>query len=240
MIDEERDRADFVQRLTELAAEFASRAEFARRAELSAGALQHYINGDTEPTRPALVALAQAAGVDPGWLASGMGSRNRSDVPAGYVNLAVFDLGATGNHIRGILPHLDHPPTGRLFKQSDLVEKARASLKSYAVENHPLEFEPIIKAGDVFLFTIPHKHQVARPSAVETWDFISKDGDHEVYLVADDATLKIRRLNRRRHDSVEVQLPNGKVEQTLAGTPRDFILFGLVIWRGGVIAPLNP
>ncbi len=157
-------------------------------------------------------------------------------MPEGYYLTRVFDLTTTGNHIRGILDQFgQHPrePKGRLIKQSDLIGKTPAlSLESYVVEDgEGLEFEPEVHAGDIFIFSVPHGHQVVKPSNVEHWDFIEEAG---IYLVASGVELKLRKL-RRHKESVQVVAPSGKVEMTLTGRPRDSIVFGRVIWRAGVL-----
>jgi transcriptional regulator with XRE-family HTH domain len=228
----------FLARLEECAQQCGSRASLARRAGLTPGSIQNYFEGG-EPTRRTLVDLARAANVSVEWLATGEGSKEVNAAPEGYHLSRVFDLTATGNHIRGILDQFgQHPrePKGRLIKQSDLIGKALAlSLESYVVENGDgLEFEPEVHAGDIFIFSVPHGHEVVTPSNVEHWDFIEEGG---VYLVAIGVELKLRKL-RRNKGSVQVIAPSGKVEATLTGRPRDFILFGRIIWRAGVLRGL--
>jgi helix-turn-helix protein len=53
--------SSFASRLVEIVAAFPSRAALAKKAGLTPSALQSYVEG-AEPTRPALVALARAAG----------------------------------------------------------------------------------------------------------------------------------------------------------------------------------
>lgn len=233
----DRDSA-FVDRLEELATQFRSRAALAKAAGLSPGSLQHYLDG-SDPTRRVLIALARAARVSVAWLASGEGPKGADAVPAGHVNLPVFDLGRTGDHTRGIVGHLDDPPAkGRLFNQSELIE-ALPSLRSYVVEHSPLEFTPLIRAGDVFVFSKPHRYSIAEPSRVETWDFVSV-GDQDIYLVGENSKLKLRKLRRTKKDSVQVLDAQGAVESALTGTPVDFMVFGRVIWRGGIVKPSQP
>lgn len=46
-------------------------AALSRKCGLSRGVIHKYLNGDSEPSRPRLIALAQAANVDVTWLATG-------------------------------------------------------------------------------------------------------------------------------------------------------------------------
>lgn len=225
----------FLSRLEGCAERCGSRASLARKAGVTPGTIQNYFEGG-EPTRRTLVDLARAAKVSVEWLATGNGNKEVGAPPEGYHLTRIFDLTATGNHIRGILDQLgQHPrePKGRLIKQSDLIGKTLAlSLESYVVENgEGLEFEPEVHAADIFIFSVPHGHLVVEPSNVEHWDFIEEGG---IYLVAVGVELKLRKL-RRHKESVHVIAPSGKVEATLTGSPRDFIVFGRVIWRAGVL-----
>jgi hypothetical protein len=226
---------DFSSRLDEIATAFGSRSALARAANIPAASLQSYASG-SEPTRPVLVALARAANVSVDWLATGEGPKS-IDAPEGYVRVGIYDLAATGSHIRGIMGG----PTGsRLFYQRDLIGVAGvsiASTMSFAIEqfeaSEPLSFEPEIHAGDVLLITMPPGHLPTRPSEVRSWNFVKEQA---IYLVADGIALKLRRLRRsgKQKDSVTMIDPEGKPDgKPLTGVPRDFILWGPVIWRGG-------
>lgn len=60
----------FADRLAEVIGERSLRS-FAREAGVSETVLRKYVAGDSEPTRPALIAMAAAGNVAVGWLASG-------------------------------------------------------------------------------------------------------------------------------------------------------------------------
>jgi transcriptional regulator with XRE-family HTH domain len=225
-------------RIREIASDVGGPSALARRAELTPSTISQYLSDQegraSEPGVTALVKLAKGAGVSLTWLATGELPKVSATVPEGYFNCLTFDLSATGNHIRGILDQFgQHPrkPKGRLIYRYDIVGVAPATLESYVVEKSGLEFPPEIVAGDIFLFTVPHGHEVVEPSNVQTWDFIEESG---IYLVATGVELKLRKL-RRQKESVQVISPSGKIEAILSGTPRDFIVFGLVIWRSGAI-----
>jgi transcriptional regulator with XRE-family HTH domain len=226
-------------RIREIVDDAGGPSILARRAGLTPSTVGQYLSDQegraSEPGVAALVKLAKAANVSIAWLATGELPKVPTDVPAGYFNCSTFDLNATGNHLRGILDKFgEHPrhPKGRLIKPSDLIGgKAPPSLESYVVENSGLSFPPEILVGDIFLFTIPYGHKVVEPSNIESWDFVEEGG---IYLVAGGVELKLRKL-RRQKEVIQVIGPNGKVETTLTGRPRDFILLGRVIWRSGLI-----
>lgn len=52
---------------------------FARDVGISDSVLRQYLSGKSEPTRPVLIALASAAGVDLAWLATGEGRCRQLD-----------------------------------------------------------------------------------------------------------------------------------------------------------------
>jgi len=48
---------------------------FAKRVPVSQSVMRQYLIGESEPTRPVVLAIARAAGVSPSWLAFGLGPR---------------------------------------------------------------------------------------------------------------------------------------------------------------------
>jgi phage repressor protein C with HTH and peptisase S24 domain len=63
----------FIARLQEIVRHWPSADRLARATGVSPSAFRKWLRGDAEPSRERLVALAQAAGVSVGWLASGEG-----------------------------------------------------------------------------------------------------------------------------------------------------------------------
>lgn len=68
------EREEFIKRLEAIIGERSLRS-FAKKAEISDGALRQYLSGKSEPTRPVLIKLAIAGDVDLNWLATGVGFR---------------------------------------------------------------------------------------------------------------------------------------------------------------------
>jgi hypothetical protein len=220
------DQDSFVARLEELAAKVGGKSALANLADIPATTLQNYF-GRSEPTRPALVALARAGAVSLTWLASGEGQRDESSDPEGYVSIPCFNLTFTGPFLRGMIG----VPGNRLFWQDDIVGKAAVGVKTTAVcGTEGLEFEPEIHSGDLLLFDHPRWLEPLVPSLARDWE-LQESG---IYLVADGVDLKLRKLHKRK-DNVLVIDPRGKTERTLTGAPRDFILFGPIVWRAGVV-----
>ncbi len=65
--------AAFIARLQEIVRHWPSADRLARATGVSPSAFRKWLRGDAEPSRERLVALAKAAGVSVGWLASGEG-----------------------------------------------------------------------------------------------------------------------------------------------------------------------
>lgn len=66
--------ADIKDRLAEaLTARNMTQAELARSADLDKGSITHYIKGDSKPGSDAVVRMAKALHVRPGWLIGGEG-----------------------------------------------------------------------------------------------------------------------------------------------------------------------
>lgn len=228
-------RRRFVLRLEEIAEKAGGKSELARKAGLAPSSLANYF-GRSEPPLTALVLLARAGRVSLDWLSGAdVPPRPADFVPEGYIRVPFFSLRETGCHIRAIGADFDQAMETRLFRQHDVVGKAVISTRSFATgESKDLAFEPIVGAGDLLLIDVMHGHHVTRPTPVDSWP-IEESG---VYLVGDVAWLKLRRLHRK-DARVQVLKPDGKVERTLMGAPDDFVLYGRVVWRGGVIAPLS-
>ncbi|MEJ0020933.1 MAG: S24 family peptidase [Acetobacteraceae bacterium] len=66
-------RASFIARLQAILRYWPSADRLARATGVSPSAFRKWLRGDAEPSRERLVALAQAAGVNVGWLANGEG-----------------------------------------------------------------------------------------------------------------------------------------------------------------------
>lgn len=222
-------------RIRQIADEKGGPSILAREAGLATSTVNQYLSTvegrASEPGVSALVKLARAANVSVEWLATGEGTKMAGDAPPGYVAIGYFDLSQTGNHIRSVLSYLDRPFENLLLRQRDLVGRALVGGKVMALGgSDALAFEPEVLPGDVILVERIRGHEVSAITFASGWDFREDD----IQLVADDASLKLRRL-RHLKDSVQVVTSEGKVEKNLTGAPINFIWFGRVVWRSGVL-----
>lgn len=74
------DKMAFGERLKQCVRIIGSENALARKASISTAGLRKYLSGG-EPTRPVLIAIATAAGVNVEWLATGKGPMRPSDLP---------------------------------------------------------------------------------------------------------------------------------------------------------------
>ena len=223
------------ERIREIAAEKGGPSILAREAGLATSTVNQYLSTvegrAREPGVTALIKLARAANVSIEWLATGEGRKAAGDAPEGYVAIGYIDLSQTGTHLRSVLAHFDHPPELLLLRRRDITGRAIIGGKVMALGgSDDLAFEPEVLRGDIILVERPRGHEVAGITFVSGWEFQEDD----IQLVADGTSLKLRRF-RRLKDSVQVITAQGKVERVLTGAPIDFIFFGRVVWRSGVL-----
>ena len=87
------ERGAFIARLHAILRHWPSADRLARATGVSPSAFRKWLRGEAEPSRERLVALAQAAGVSVGWLASGEGQEPRLVLPHRSVTSASADAG---------------------------------------------------------------------------------------------------------------------------------------------------
>jgi phage repressor protein C with HTH and peptisase S24 domain len=87
------ERAAFIVRLQAILRHWPSADRLARATGVSPSAFRKWLRGEAEPSRERLVALAQAAGVTVGWLASGEGPEPRLRATAGPSRTVSVDAG---------------------------------------------------------------------------------------------------------------------------------------------------
>jgi hypothetical protein len=224
---EEEDQ-EFQARLGELVEQLGSKAALARRAGVPVSSLQSWLAG-SEPSRRALSGLARAGKCRLEWLIDGTLPKEARDSIPGYIEVSSYNLRHVGAYVRGVS---GLPGDRRFFKQDDLVEVGIAG-GVMAIEGcDDLDFEPEIHGGDVLIYEQPRGHNPWVPSSVDAWDL------HEdaIQLIGDGVALRLRRMHKLK-GTIAIIDPTGKVERKLAGSPRDFIWFGPIVWRSGALKP---
>jgi hypothetical protein len=222
--------SDFVKRLEEVSSNFASRAAFAKAAGLSAAALQHYLAG-SEPTRPALISLASAAGVSVTWLATGRGPKTGSDgdLPPDLMVVPFFDLR------RNIYPLMTVPPSDVAVIRRSYLQNPVGDLIAVPAMN---DLSPYISGGDLLVVDRKMERTFKDGRLLSPWPQAIEEGGS--YLVAVKERALVRQLGwhpvRRGDPPLIVQAPGTKAE-TVDAQAEDFQIIGHVVWRAGRVLP---
>jgi hypothetical protein len=218
---------EFLNRLEELSEKTGSRTALAKRAGLSPKTVQNYFEGG-EPTRPALIAIAEAGNVSIEWLCLGRGSKSSNHIPEGYCAVPFFDLRPSGWRIYAL--HQGEPSDFILLKEKWLAGKDVETGKLESIEA-PQPFEPEIHSGELLV--------VDRSKGWSPWRRVRplRLTEGAIYLAAREAHAVLRRLSWREPNRiVTAVLPETKTEEISIDDP-GFQPLGIVIWRAG---PPNP
>lgn len=211
----------FIERLEQASAKFPSRAALAKAANIPPSSLQAYFEG-AEPTRPALVALAQAANVSLDWLATGRGYMEpHPPVPDGYGAIPFYDVLKSGGYVYPLvteeiadlcylkLAWLDHPEIDprRLF----MVLAAESLV-------------PEIHRGDLLIVDTSWRTRFNDPAP---------EIPPGIYLVSLRARLSVREVLGVSGDSIELVQPSPrKMKTRLRVGVEGFTIHGRIIWYG--------
>jgi hypothetical protein len=211
----------FVDRLAEIVSAFPSRAAWAKAAGLSPSAMQSYMEG-TEPTRPALVALAKAANVSLEWLAAGSGYKEpHPPVPDGYAMIPFFNVRKSEGYVYPLFSadnaefwylKIDWFSYPGMQPSKLFIVEATASLVSEVRERDLLVVDESWKTK--FVDPTPNIPQGA-------------------YLVSQQAKLSVRQVSGVSDDSVELVRPGTKSGKELVRVGQNgFTVHGRIIWHG--------
>lgn len=215
----------FIKRLEGCANKLGSVSAFAKAAGLSQSGIRRYFTGG-EPTRPILLALAKAAGVDFTWLATGEGSPAPAATlpaapePPGLEDFGLiprYDVAASAGHGRLIEqePILEHLAFRRAWLRELGLHPARCAVISIAGDS----MEPTLHPGDVALLDLEHL-------------YIRSDG---LYCLRLDGGLLVKRLQRLADGVIEVISDNQayrrfKLPDAWQGPTQQLV--GRVVWAG--------
>lgn len=211
----------FIERLEEIVGEFPSRAALAKKANLPPSSLQSYIEG-AEPTRPALVALATAAGVSLEWLADNRGYKKpHPPVPDGYAAIPVYDIRKSGGYV---YPLVMAEVAYWIYLKLDLFSYPDMQpAKLFVVE--ALESQaPEIADGDLLVVDSSWHTRFVDPNPT------IPPGN---YLISRQAKLSIRQAIGVHNDAIEFVVPDGASrKETFRIGEQGFTVHGRIIWYG--------
>jgi len=210
----------FIARLEEAGAKFPSRAALAKAANLPPSSLQAYFEG-TEPTRPALVALAQAAGVSIEWLAEGRGYKEpHPPVPDGYAALPFYDLRKSNGYIYPLI-------------SQEIAEFVYLKLEWFGYPGMKPSDLIVVPAPQSLVAEIREQDKVVVDTSWRT-RFV---GPHPkipggIYLISQQAKLSIGQVLSVSGDVVELAPPHPQKGKTrLLVGDRGFAIHGRIIWH---------
>jgi phage repressor protein C with HTH and peptisase S24 domain len=211
----------FVERLEEASAKFPSRVALAKAANMPPSSLQAYFEG-AEPTRPALVALAQAADVSLDWLAAGRGHKEpHPSVPDGYGAIPYYDLLKSGGYVYPLVTQ----------EIADLCYLKLAWLDHQSIDPGKLlmvlameSLVPGIQLGDLLVVDSSWRTRFNDPTPVIP---------PGIYLVSLQARLSVREVLGVSGNFVELVQPGSRKKKTrLRVGDEGFTIHGRVIWYG--------
>ncbi|MDN3524318.1 hypothetical protein QWY79_03450 [Halomonas sabkhae] len=185
----------FIERLRGLVAMAGSATSFAKRAGLSQSGFQRYLSG-SEPSRKALITMAETAGVSVEWLATGLGQRDplrhHAQQDGGYLQDADDFV------------YIEEMTTAEESIVSIRHAVRRDWLKSRGLEPASLRFletregamAPTIQPGDLLLCeTYTHRPEGQIKTGLAPGKLPPQDGIYIVRFILDnDTTSAIRRL----------------------------------------------
>lgn len=211
---------DFVDRLRLIAERMGSASALVRRAGISHSGFQKYLAG-AEPTRKVLIALADAAGVDLQWLITGRGAmlnREHRDWPEN--SLTLLPLYRDGQP--------EECEISNAAEEEKLVQLAfcREWLGKHGFNPEHLatmrvegdSMEPTMRSGDTLVVD-------RQPGRIV---------DGELYVIRDNGSLLIKRLQRQLGGKVKLISDNLKYPQ-IDATVEELDIVGHVIWRGALL-----
>ena len=214
-----RPQEKFIGRLAEIASEFPSRAALAKAANLPPSSLQSYMEG-TEPTRPALVALARAADVSLEWLADHRGyKRPHPPVPDGYAEIPFYDVRRSGGYV---YPLVMEEIAEFLYLKLDWFSYPEMQPSKLFVVEATESLTSEVRKGDFVVVDQGWRTKFMGPTPK------LPEGN---YLVSQQAKLSVRLVSGIVGDSVELVRPDLKTEIVRIGD-QGFTVHGRIIWYG--------
>ncbi len=226
---------NFSDRLCSILGKQSARA-FALQAGLSTTAFHHYLKGNSEPTRPVMIAIAETAGVNIEWLATGTGPMRKGETLPAQIEPATFTItNLEGRQVEfRPSPSLRHIPvltieaacgegTGIPSEASKAVFSATDAWFRRELGANPENLVLIQARGDSMATTIMPEEMVFvdRSCVVEPCDGI--------WVFRHEEALFIKRLQFFPGRKVEVTSDNPRYKPYTMSISDSFALLGQVI-----------
>lgn len=213
---------------------------FARATGLSDTVLRQYLAGKSEPTRPALIAIAKAANIHVGWLAAGEGPMQKGGMD-GVVEPEANDVKVPAAHPSAqlnaeefvLVPRYDVQTScggGALVESEQVVDHLafkRRWIDSLGLQSNCLalisakgdSMEPTIKDG--FLLLVDLRQREIKADAI--------------YVIRNGHELVAKRCQKLFSGDLKIKSDNPAYDEQLVPADRIGILdiIGRVVWGGG-------
>ncbi len=229
------ERAAFVARLQMILRHWPSADRLARAMGVSPSAFRKWLKGEAEPSRERLVALANAAKVGIGWLATGEGPAPdfvASDLPRARNGAETGDLGrfvrlprrATAAAAGGLTP-----------LQPDQTDSEYFALRQDWVRNvigvDPVNLGLEIAVGDSMAPTIADGNLLLLDAADQVFAYFG------IYVLEISGERLVKRIQRRLDGSIVLISDNASYERDFVPFEKvdDIKVVGRVVWVGGRI-----
>jgi phage repressor protein C with HTH and peptisase S24 domain len=149
MVSKKADAA-FQKRMQECVDALGSAAALARSSGISHPVISDYLNGISEPTRPRLVNIAQAAGFHLEWLATGNGEKSANSADSLFVAIPVLPTaGSSGGGLAVEFSEIGAAyPLPRVWAQRHKLKESN-SFAIWGVEG----MEPTCSSSDILIAT---------------------------------------------------------------------------------------
>ena len=229
------DRDAFVARLQRIVGQWRSADRLARAMGVSPSAFRKWLKGEAEPSRERLIALAQAAGVNVGWLATGQGPEPNFRAPGGAGGEKLGGSLAASEFLvlpkpsdQGAVaagPVTPAPPDGQ---ESGFIAFGHGWIRrNFRIEPDELLLEtavgesmqPTIRDGDILL--------------VDTTD--RRLREFGIYVLRYLDELLVKRVQRKLDGSIILISDNAvyETERIASDNARSVEVVGRVVWSGG-------
>lgn len=223
----------FAERMKEVIRMVGSAEKLARLTGLSARGIGQYASGTSDPTRSKVVTLAEAAGVNVLWLATGEGPKLKGETakrslselafsegeqpPEGYIRVPRYDVAASAGG--GALNVSEQVVDYIQFKPDWIKNVLGASAQNLAlIRVKGDSMETTLSDGDVLL--------------VDTTD--RRFEASAIYVLQLEGSLLVKRIQRKVDGTVVIKSDNKAYEpETVRGDMVDQLhVVGRVVWYG--------
>lgn len=223
----------FGERVKEVIQLVGSAEKLARMTGISARGIGHYAAGGSDPTRSKMVALAEAAGVNVLWLATGEGpkmkgaaeeTRSLKDVSipeeeasGGYVRVPRYDVSASAG--AGAFQVSEQVVDYIQFKPDWIKNTLGTSAQALAlIQVKGDSMAPTLSDGDIILVDTSDRHFEA----------------NAIYVLQLEGSLLVKRIQRKIDGTVVIKSDNLAYEpETVRGDLLDQLnVVGRVVWYG--------